>query len=517
MRSNDYILRVGSLSKTYGASRALAEVDFDVARGSVHALAGGNGSGKSTLIKVLAGVVRPDRGGHVATPVRSEPADQITPSVSRQLGLRFVHQDLGLFEDLSVADNLLPVLAPGDSTAGFLGRQSLRQRARSILDRFELDIDASRDLRELRPAEQTLVAIARALSDFEVPSGGVADGVLFLDEPTARLPHGEVSELLERLRGYVGRGHSIVFVSHRLDEVLDVCDAVTVLRDGVKVLDSPSADLARPKLVEAIVGRQVDSANVRRGRADAEHREVLSVSGLLGGPLRGVDLQVGAGEVVGVAGLVGSGRTSLLETIAGLHPHLGGSVRVAGRELSGAGFRTMLANGVAYVPEDRLRLSLFPEMSVSDNIVPNALHRYTQSGVFRPRKASRAAARAHAQYGVKSPGLDAPVSALSGGNQQKVVIARWLSLLPRVLLLDEPSQGVDIGARADIYRFIGAAAESGAAVIVVSSDIEELLGHCTRIVGLHEGAISFSRPTESLARSELINLVYEMNEKVDLR
>ncbi|TWH70978.1 ribose transport system ATP-binding protein/inositol transport system ATP-binding protein [Micromonospora olivasterospora] len=177
----------------------------------------------------------------------------------------------------------------------------------------------------------------------------------------------------------------------------------------------------------------------------------------------------------------------------------------------------MLANGVAYVPEDRLRLSLFPEMSVSDNIVPNALHRYTQSGVFRPRKASRAAARAHAQYGVKSPGLDASVSALSGGNQQKVVIARWLSLLPRVLLLDEPSQGVDIGARADIYRLIGAAAESGAAVIVVSSDIEELLGHCTRIVGLHEGAISFSRPTESLARSELINLVYEMNEKVDLR
>jgi ribose transport system ATP-binding protein len=491
-------LAVERLSKTFGPTRALRDVSLAIAPGRVHGLVGGNGSGKSTLIKVLAGVHRGDPGGTLRVDGDAVAADAMTPALAMRHGLRFVHQDPAVFAELTVAENL----ALG-SAAGFprrLGRiawRELRAGAERLLRRFEIDARPSDRLEDLRPAQRTMVAIARALQ-----GGG---SVLVLDEPTASLPEPEVETLLAAIRRYAAAGQTILYVSHRLEEVLSLVDDVTVLRDGQHVLTRPAAGLGIDELVAAIVGRSLEHAPSRGG----DHGPVrLAVRGLTGGPLKDVTLDVHGGEVVGIAGLLGAGRSELLRMIFGAYERDAGTLALDGVAYAPGSPAEAMDAGVAFVPEDRARDAAFADLSVTANLSVARLGHFRR-GARLDRTAERAAAdRSIAVFGIRCPGRDAPLSALSGGNQQKVVVARWLSRAPRLLLLDEPTQGVDVGARAELYDVIAEAGADGLGVLLVSSDLEELARVCDRVLVLRDGRITAQARGGALTAHRLTELLH---------
>jgi ribose transport system ATP-binding protein len=476
-------LTVRGLTKSFGATRALDGVSFDVHRGTVHALLGGNGSGKSTLIKILAGVHHAD-AGTISIGDRSIDATATNPQLARSLGLHFVHQQQSTFPDLSIAENLSIGRGFDITRSGRIRWSGVHGRAVGTLRRFGITAEPTTPLGELGPASQTMVAIARALQDQEEAH----DGILVLDEPTAALPHHEVTTLLDALRRYADAGQTILFVTHRLDEVLAVADGATLLRDGRLVDSVPIEGLTHERLVELIMGRKVEHPI----RADANatgHETMLDVVGLRGGAIHRADLRVGAGEVVGIAGLLGSGRSSLLRMLFGAAPVASGSITLAGQERRFGSPREAMASGVAYVPEDRASDGAFAELSVAENMSMSVCSDYFRAGRLRKRAERADARRLADSYLVKAESVHAPLSTLSGGNQQKVMLARWLRRNPRLLLLDEPTQGVDVGARMEIWNLVRAAAASGCSVLAVSSDLEELPLVCDRAVVLRRGEI----------------------------
>lgn len=475
-------LRVRSLSKIFPGTRALLDVSFDVERGTIHALLGGNGSGKSTLIKVLAGVERGDPGGSVQFGGLGERSDRISPSWSAAAGLRFVHQDLGLFENLSVAENIYAGRRP-PRRIGRIDWGRMRTDAQAVLDRLGIGIRASEDLRAVRPADRTLVAIARALP----AADDMADALLVLDEPTARLANAEADKLLDALRRYAAQGQTILFVSHRLEEIFKLAGSVTVLRDGLHVHTGAVAALDNAALVELMIGREIPAQGPRAPRRIAE--TVLRVSRLAGGPLKRVDLTVSGGEIVGVAGLVGSGRSELLEAIFGARNCPEGSVEIGGQPLPPGRIASAISRRVSLVPEDRAGEGLFANLGIPENLSASNSRRYSRKMLFRHGAERRDAARTIEQMGIRAARVTSTVQSLSGGNQQKVLVGRWLGMQPKLLLLDEPTQGVDVAARQDIYLQIEAAAQRGCAVLLVSSDLDELLRLADRVVVLSAGQI----------------------------
>ncbi len=501
------VLEVSQVSKTFPGTRALDAVSFNVAPGSFHALVGGNGSGKSTFIKVLAGVYQADAGGRLTVGDQTVDADSVTPVWSSQAGVRFVHQDLGLFGAMTVSENLF-VGRAYPRRRGAVDWSAMHKRAEQHLRRFGVHVNVRHQMSDLRPAEQTLVAIARCL--FDQGDDGVA--LLVLDEPTARLPQVEVDELLNRLDGYVRAGQSILYVSHRLDEILDHADTVTVLRDGKHIATRPVTGLDRGALTGMIVGTQRDLAMARVTR-NVDDAVVLQIQGLTGGPLRNIDLDVHRGEIVAVAGLVGSGRTSLLETVFGVHRPREGHVRLLGDALRPGSVADAVSAGIAYVPEDRARDSAFRELGLEMNLSAANLHTYRRGGWFR-HSAELADARTDInRFSIRTPGPRAPLAQLSGGNQQKAVVARWLRLRPRLLLLDEPTQGVDVGARADIYHQIESAVQDGTSVLLVTSDLDELLHLADRVVILAHGRITDSAAQAELTREWVATRMFDPDEE----
>ncbi|RFS87387.1 sugar ABC transporter ATP-binding protein [Actinomadura spongiicola] len=496
-------LRVGGLSKTFGATRALADVSFTARAGTIHALLGGNGSGKSTLIKILAGVHSAD-AGTVETAGRALDARAISPHLARELGLRFVHQQSSTFGDLSVLENLF--LGHGFDTApGFrVPWRRLRARAETLLRRFDIAADPGARLDDLRPATQTMVAIARALQDQE----GAHEGVLVLDEPTASLPAAEAGVLLDALRRYAAAGQTIIYVTHRLDEVLEVADEVTVLRDGRHVETRPKAGLTRAALSELIMGRSVAELSTGTRRQQSAPT-VLRLRELHVGPLRGLDLEVCEGEVVGIAGLLGSGRSTALRTVFGLVPPDRGTIEIDGRPLAPTGVREAMRADVAFVPEDRAREGCFADLTVLENLSMPSTGRWFRKGRLRHRAEAGQAAEEMRAHQVKAASVHAPMGSLSGGNQQKVIVARWLTRSPRVLLLDEPSQGIDVGARFEIWELVRKATAAGTAVLVVSSDLEELAGACDRVVVLRGGKVQAELCGDDLNETHLEHLIQE--------
>ncbi|MFF5229940.1 sugar ABC transporter ATP-binding protein [Dactylosporangium sp. NPDC000521] len=490
------------VTKTFPGTRALSDVSFAVHPGSFHALAGGNGSGKSTLIKILAGVHQADPEGEVRCGGSSSAADSVSPSWSHRAGVRFVHQDLGLFDTMTVAENLF-VGRSYPRTAGAIAWAAMRRMAQECLDRLQVPVDARALVGRLRPAEQTLVAIARCL--FDSDDGGVS--LLVLDEPTARLPQAEVDELLSRLDGYVANGQSILYVSHRLDEILEHADTVTVLRDGRNVASRPVAGLDRAQLTALIVGQQRDLVEQRERRpVDAE--VAVSVRGLTGGPLRGVDLEVRRGEIVAVAGLVGSGRTSLVETIFGVHPAAEGRVEVNGRRLRPGSIPDAVAAGLAYVPEERAKHAAFTNLGLEMNLSAANLRTYRRGWLRRGPELADAAEDIK-RYSIRASGLRAALGQLSGGNQQKAILARWLRIRPAVLLLDEPTQGVDVGARAEIYAQIEKAVDEGTSVLLVTSDLDELLHLADRVVVLANGRVTDTARQRDVTREWVATRMFD--------
>jgi len=481
-------LAVRGLCMRFAATVALDHVDLTVRAGSVHALLGGNGSGKSTAVKILAGVFPAD-DGTIEVKGESWGAEHYTARKGRDAGLRFVHQDLGVFDQLSIAENF--ALDAGYPTApgARIRWAALRRRVAGLLATYEIDADPDAPLGSLRPAERTMVAIARALQDQEGD-----ELILVLDEPTASLAQHESAILLEAVRRRADRGQTVVLVSHRMPEVLAVANDFTVLRDGRTAGTLRAASPTEDELIALMTGKELGRTMVATAAAGpvdgAGTREVLRVSGLAGGPLRGVDLSVGAGEIVGVAGLVGSGRTTLLKTLFGQHVPVAGSATLDGAPHASRSAARAVAKGVAYVPEDRGGEAAFADLTVRDNLSASVFGRYFKGWGMAYGRERQDARRLIDEHAVRVAGTEATFASMSGGNQQKVILARWLRRSPRLLLLDEPTQGVDVMSRAEIYRTIRDTASGGCAVVVASSDFVELAALCDRVVVLKDGRIA---------------------------
>jgi ribose transport system ATP-binding protein len=477
-------LVVDNLSKTFPGTQALRSVSFAVHRGEVHALLGGNGSGKSTLVKVLAGIHRGDAGGTLQVAGVTVRSDHMSPARARELSLHFVHQHASVFPDLSVAENL--AIGRGFETVGpaIIRGKALRRHTQALLDRFAIEARPKQLLRTLRPSARTMVAIARALQDQEDAHGGV----LVLDEPTAALPAAEVDRLLGALRRYAAAGQTILYISHRLDEVSNFADRATVLRDGRLAGTLERDELTHGRMVELITGRAIDRAFPEAPAVEAGE-VVLSVRDLATGPLGGISFDLHRGEVLGIAGLLGSGRTELLRAVFGAQKVRHGTIELNGQPARFRSVGAAVKAGVAYVPEDRAEDAAFEDLSVTDNIAAARVSDYFRAGWLGQGAANRDARDSIARFGIRAESERQLMSTLSGGNQQKAVLARWLDRRPQVLLLDEPTQGVDVGARSDIYQLVNDAVAQGCAVIVVTSDFEELSHVAHRVLVLAGGRL----------------------------
>jgi ribose transport system ATP-binding protein len=504
---SESVLFVEGVSKTFPGTRALDSVDLEVRRGEIHALVGTNGSGKSTLIKILAGVVPADAGGHVTIGRKRFAADRLTSKVVTAAGLHFVHQVPAVFPALTVAENIALGRGFEVGRAGRILWDEQRARAQGLLERFHVEASPDTPLAFLKPADRTLVAIARALQDQE----GRHDGVLVLDEPTASLPGREVDRLLETLRRYASLGQAIIYVSHRLGEVLRASHRVTALRDGRSVGTVVTSDLDEHKLVSFMLGRPASRLGANDSRA-AKSDVALSVQGLAGGAAADATFTVGRGEVMGIAGILGSGASDVLRILFGAIPRRSGEVSLDGRPHRPDTTGDAVQAGVVYVPPDRTLEAVFPELSVRSNLSASSVRRYFRGGRLRHEVERSEAKTAIARFLIRTASDTQPLSTLSGGNQQKVVLARWLRDKPRLVLLDEPTQGVDINARAEIHELLRTSAREGSSVVVVSSDFDELAQLCDRVVVMVLGRTIADVKPPSLDAHRLTELAHFASE-----
>jgi ABC-type sugar transport system ATPase subunit len=491
------VLQVRNLSKTFPGTRALDDVSIDVAPGEVHALMGQNGSGKSTLIKVLASYHAADPGAHAEM-------DGVPFEVGHSVpdGLRFVHQDLGLILELSAQDNLA---LRGGFARGFGGRVLWRQQeaeTRRVLAAFDVDLDIHRPLAAATPVQRTVVAIAAALQGWE---GG---GVLVLDEPTAVLPYDEVERLFEVVAEVRRRGTSVLYVSHRMDEIFSLADRVTVLRGGRKVGTYDVDTLDSRALANKMVGDDVDP-DFRAGVVEKSDQPVtLEARGIEGKWLRGVDLEARAGEILGIAGLAGAGALELPYILAGKsHALARGEIRLPGTSPNWYDVQHAADLAIPLVPADRQTEAVIAEFSVGENISLAALRSLGSRGRLSAKDEAALVQSWSEQLGVVSEGPSASISTLSGGNQQKVILARCLAVDPSVLILCEPTAGVDIGTRVAIYQIIADLAANGLTVVLASSDEGDLLALCTRILVLRDGVVAEELAADGLTKNVLIRAI----------
>ncbi len=469
------LLTAAGIEKRYGGVRALKHVSFDLQPGEVHALIGENGAGKSTLIKVLTGAVQPDAG---TVELEGHAVLNNSPSVSRALGIAAIYQQPQTFPDLSVAENIALVNEPGGLTRK-VDWKARREQAKKLLAEIGSDIDPDREAGTLSMPEQQIVEIAKAL--------GSNLKVLILDEPTASLTDRETDQLFRVIRQLRERGTGLIYISHRLEELGQIADRVTVLRDGETIETRPAAGTDSRTLIRLMAGR--DLSAVFPKRVVPIGAPVLEVRGLCceEAGITEISFDVRAGEIFGIAGLVGAGRTQLAETLFGLTPADGGTVRVAGTEVHTKNPREAIAAGIAYVPEDRRSNGVVGELPVRANTTMAVLDRISSMGMLDYGAERELADKWVQALSVKTDGIDAPVGSLSGGNQQKVSIARWIATEPKVLILDEPTQGIDVGAKSECHKIMCDLAEKGLAIVMISSELPEILGMSDRIAVMSKG------------------------------
>lgn len=499
MAATTAALELRGISKVFGATRALWEVDLRVERGEVLALLGENGCGKSTLVKVLAGVNVPEPGGALSVEGRDVALPMATGAAAGR-GLSFVHQDLGLAKTLTVVENLLgtSLTAPGPARRRISWRREIRE-ASAVLLSYGVQVDPRAVVDDLPPVDQALVAITRAAHQLEAHRArtGATSSVLVLDEPTVFLPEHEVEFLFDLVRTVVASGSSVVFISHDLPAVRVIADRVTVLRDGRVAATRAMADVTDDQLVELIVGSaaaaaaatHTTAAPVDRSGSTGERVPALVVTGLNGGRVHDLDLTVGPGEVVGLAGLMGSGAEDMPYLLFGARRARGGALTVGGTtvELGRHSPAGAIARGMALIPADRRRDAIAPTLSVAENMMVLVARRFSRGGRLRLGELRAAADERAQSLDVRPRRTSAPIGTLSGGNAQKVVLAKWLETAPRLLVLHEPTQGVDVAARAEIYRVIERATATGTSVVWVSSDVDELAAVCHRVVVISDG------------------------------
>ncbi|MFQ1002515.1 sugar ABC transporter ATP-binding protein [Modestobacter sp. SSW1-42] len=473
------VLQVRDIVKTYGGVTALNGVSLDLFPGEVLCLAGENGCGKSTLIKVISGVERPDSGEIVIDGV-SHPAMQ--PAQAIKAGIQVIYQDFSLFPNLTVAENIVLTSAVADRRRLY-SPAGARPAAQAIVDELGLDLDLDADVESLSVADKQLTAICRAL---------VSDArVIVMDEPTTALTHTEVERLFALVQRLRDRGVALVFVSHKLDEVLQVSQRVTVLRSGRHVVTADAATLDPRSIARHMTGRDVDDSR-SVGLVPVEGPPVLEVVDLgLTGAYEGISFTLRKGEVLGVTGLLGSGRTEIAESLFGVLPAERGRVRVDGREVRLHTIRDAVRAGIGYVPEDRLSQGLFMDRSIADNMIAGSLDAHRTRWRTLDRAGTRSTIRGlFDRLRIKAPNVAAPVRSLSGGNAQRVVLAKWLATKPKVLMLNGPTVGVDVGSKEEILAILRAEAANGMGVIVISDDAPELVASCHRVLVIRQGRLA---------------------------
>jgi len=479
---NEHILELKRISKSFSGVEVLHEVSFALRPGEVHALLGENGAGKSTLVKIVTGVHQPDKGEIF---LNGEPVHFGDARESRQAGIAAIYQELSLFPDLDVAENIFAGRQPV-TPGGRVNWGQLYAEAGKLLESLGVKLDLKQKARTLSIAQQQMVEIARAFS--------IHARILIMDEPTSSLTLHEVDELFGLVRRLRAEGTAIIFISHRLEEILALADRVTVLRDGSYVATHPTKEVTRYGLIRLMVGRTITDLFPKQDVTAGE--VVLKAENLTRpGSFYKVSFELRRGEILGLAGLVGSGRTNVARAIFGVEPPTAGRIQVEGREVKITSPQYAIELGLAYVPEDRQLHGLIPAMPLTSNISLPMLPHYAQMGWLRDTRERKSAYDAARQMEVRANNMWQLARELSGGNQQKVVLAKWLSTQPRILILDEPTRGIDVGTKAAVHALMSKLAAEGMAILMISSELPEILGMSDRVIVMREGRVTgtFSR------------------------
>lgn len=473
------LIEVRTLSKAFGGVQALDGVSLEIAAGEVHALVGENGAGKSTLIKTLSGVCEPD-GGEVLVAGQALVTGNV--AASEAAGIAVIHQEPTVFPHLSAEDNIFIGREPRRCAGLLLDRPRMRRETRQLLDRLGEQFDPCRPVGELPVAQRQMVAIARAISR--------QCRLLIMDEPTASLSARETAVLFEMIRRLSAEGVGILYVSHRMEEIFDLASRVTVLRDGRHVATLPIGEVTTESLIQMMVGRKVAELAERSSRQDQAAPKRLEVRGLTReGVFENISFSVAEGEIVGLAGLVGAGRSEVAQSIFGIDAPDRGSVEIEGKPLPAGSVKAAMAHGLALVPEDRHHLGLVLPMSVGANLTLTVMGSLTRWGLRSSRMEDKLVRRLMEELAVRAAGPSVAAETLSGGNQQKLVLGKWLAAEPRVMILDEPTRGIDVGAKTEIHRLIRRLAGDGMATLLISSDLPELLAISDRILVMRAGVI----------------------------
>jgi rhamnose transport system ATP-binding protein len=492
------LLRATNVCKSFAGVQALVGVSFELSTGEVHALVGENGAGKSTLTKIISGVYQADSG---SIEVNGRVVEKNDPIISRSLSIAVIHQQPALFPDLSVTENIALGLEP----PGWWRRvrwASRRRLACELLERVGAAIDPDAVAQSLTMPQQQLVEIARAL--------GQGARIVILDEPTASLSEREVERLFRMIRDLRGQSVGMIYISHRLDELFQVADRVTVLRDGRAVTTRPMTEVDRAELIRLMVGRDLPAVFPKQSVTPGDVVLELRGVGCRDTNVRGVSLSVRAGEILGLAGLVGAGRTELARVLFGLTPADAGEIRLRDQPVVIHSPAHAVEQGIAYVPEDRRRHGVLLEMAVAPNISLVIMRKIAWNGWLNTARERSVASAFVGRLAIKTASIDAEAGSLSGGNQQKVALARWLATEPSVLILDEPTQGVDVGAKAEIHRLMSELAGKGLAIIMISSELPEILGMSDRIAVMHSGAIMDVVDRSDATQEKLLSLALDM-------
>ena len=493
------LLELRGITKTYGGVHALSDVSFGIQPRTVHALVGENGAGKSTLVKILTGVIQPDEGTLLIDGEVRRIAD---PQTAHKLGIVAMYQEPTVFQDLSVAENVFAGRHPRSGLRTVAWRQ-LRSDASRILDELGVDFGPDTPVRGLGVADRQLLEIAKALTS--------SARLLIMDEPTAALSPHESDNLFATVRRLRDRGVVIVFISHRLEEVTAIADTVTVLRDGGHVATRPAGELPHDEIIRLMVGRSLDALFPKE---PAEIGDVVfKAEGLTRrGVFSDVSFELRRGEIVGLAGFVGSGRTEVAQAIFGIDSLDSGTVAIEGRRFRPRSPRAALRRGLAYLPEDRLNQGLVQPMSIAQNTSMAVLPALTPGGVLRPRRERALARRFMEQLRIRATSIAQVVRSLSGGNQQKVVLSKWLAANPRILILDEPTHGVDVGTKAEVHRTISGLAAQGLTILLISSELLEVLGMSDRILVMREGRLVAELSREEATQERVIQAAAGVSE-----
>jgi ribose transport system ATP-binding protein len=500
------MISLSGISKSFPGVKSLNGVDFEAHAGEVHALLGENGAGKSTLIKIIAGAYTPDEGA-----IRFDGQECVwgTPKAAQDAGIHVIYQELMLFADLTVAENIY-LGAPPKNRLGFVDHRAMREGAAAILKRLGHDLDPRARVGTLSIADQQMVEIAKALTrDVKL---------LVLDEPTAVISGREADLLLERVRRLREAGVCVIYISHRLEEIFRICDRVTVLKDGRRVATRPVAEVDRPTLIGLMVGRKLADIFPPKPVVPPESPVVLSVRGLQAQPrVREVSFELRAGEILGLAGLVGAGRSEVAHAIFGSMPKTAGEVSLANERYDRPSPAQSIARGLGFLTEDRKGEGLLMGLDAACNISAPRLRDYRRGLTLDREREIAAALEEIGRFRIAVPGPTSGVRALSGGNQQKILFARWTRACRRVLILDEPTRGVDVGAKVEIYRIIHDLAASGLGVIVISSELPEIVGLCSRVVVMREGRVTGELVGEAIGETEIMRLATQDRAYPDAR